>query len=502
MLMNKALRPSGVSRLVAFFLLAAASATGIQCVAAVSFAVVPSADTRVMGSTTATNPFSQSSVRYQQVYSASDISQSGLITEIAFRPSGGGQSGQSPWMPTALTHVKVLLSRTGRAPGDLSTSFASNLGSDATIVYDGPWSFSTSYTGPSGMPNAFDIRLRLTTPFPYNPAKGNLLLDIALTSAVTGIPAVDADDTGETVSRVYAPDAAASVASEADGKGIITQFTFGSFRIATGCGSEKKQFAWIAFTDNVAGIRAKNSSIAEHFFNNPCTLIPGVPSSNPVPAEWASIPVADYQSFAKFQSDVSTGNIINSVMQAVLYDNEHWTQTPSAEQKDPSDYTMLFANLAHAQGYAFISAPSTDLVPEQKTYQKSGKIYPQYLSMGFPRFSVRSPADVYDIQAQGSEPALGTSTKQCSGTELSNINTFTPFVECAALQAAKANPSTVLLAGISTNPSGQKVTAQQMQDAVNATKSLVSGYWLNIPNGSSGWPVAISFLKLLRNAGF
>jgi len=74
------------------------------------------------------------------------------------------------------------------------------------------------------------------------------------------------------------------------------------------------------------------------------------------------------------------------------------------EQTNPAAYTALFANLAHAYGYAFVSAPATDLVTVQTSpiaFDPSQKVYPQYLSMGFPAFSVNSPAGVSDIQAQG-----------------------------------------------------------------------------------------------------
>jgi hypothetical protein len=38
-----------------------------------------------------------------------------------------------------------------------------------------------------------------------------------------------------------------------------------------------------------------------------------------------------------------------------------------------------------------------------------------------------------------------------------------------------------VLAGLSTNPPGEPVDSQQLTAAIQATKSIVDGYWLNIP---------------------
>jgi hypothetical protein len=58
-------------------------------------------------------------------------------------------------------------------------TFDSNVGLDNTVVYGrGALALSSSFIGPAGGPKTFDILITLTTPFFYNPANGNLLLDI------------------------------------------------------------------------------------------------------------------------------------------------------------------------------------------------------------------------------------------------------------------------------------------------------------------------------------
>jgi len=82
-------------------------------------------------------------------------------------------------------------------------------------------------------------------------------------------------------------------------------------------------------------------------------------------------------------------------------------------------------------------------------------------------------ADVIDIQAQGSE---------------TNTAAFAAFVTAAAAQARAANPHVIVLAGISTNPTGHQVSAAQMRAAITATAGTVDGYWLNIPAGGPSCP--------------
>jgi hypothetical protein len=472
--------------------------------------VVPNYDTANDGSTYDTS-FSQSSMRYQQVYAASQFLAAGTISEIAFRPDGPlgtGAGTLGAFLPTGLT-IKVMLSTTSMAPGGMSTTFADNLGCDNTVVYDssvnGPWKFSTSFAGPGGTDstgyNAFDIRMRLPVPFSYNPANGNLLLDITITASASNLPHLDAEATQSgAVSRVYASDAAATVATGSDSTGLATQFTFGSFAItpAASCGASHQQLAWIVFAEKFRGIQAQNASLAAAAFNNPCTLIAGSPltgmlTSNPVPAGWSSVPLASLDSFKNFRSDLLTG-VFATGYQAVLYDNETWggaSLTPQEEKLDPADYEALFANLAHAYGYAFVAGPGTDLVTLQPAYTTGDKIYPLYLSIGFPTFSAQAPAEAYDIQAQGSqatEPSPTCSSSYCS------------FVASAAQQANQANPATVVYAGVSTHPgypNGPQATVCQMYGAVNDTNAFVTGYWLNVPD--SDYVLAVNFLLAVQN---
>jgi hypothetical protein len=82
-------------------------------------------------------------------------------------------------------------------------------------------------------------------------------------------------------------------------------------------------------------------------------------------------------------------------------------------------------------------------------------------------------ADVVELQAQSLERDPGT---------------YTSFLRAAAAQARAASPGVTVLAGLSTNPPGAAVAARQLTAAIQGTRGLVDGYWMNIPGQGSQCP--------------
>jgi hypothetical protein len=115
------------------------------------------------------------SMRYQQLYAASQfasIGSGGLITQIVFRPD----TGTGKRFRATLPDVQINLSTTSVADDALSLTFADNVGADDTVVFSGPLPLQSKNRGSN--PKDFDIVINLTTPFFYDPTKGNLLLDV------------------------------------------------------------------------------------------------------------------------------------------------------------------------------------------------------------------------------------------------------------------------------------------------------------------------------------
>jgi hypothetical protein len=210
--------------------LAAWLATGT---ARAAFVVVPGGQTSSEGNFNNGFPFNialfgLSTQRYQQVYNASDFTAAfggkpELITQIAFRPAADGSGGA---FSSTLPNIQIDLSTTSVAADGLSTTYANNVGADDTVVHSGSLSLSSSFTDAGNGTKAFDIVITLTTPFLYDPSKGNLLLDVRNFGGGSTTQ-FDAEIlTGDAVSRVFNTNVAGSDGT-ADSGGLVTQFGFG-----------------------------------------------------------------------------------------------------------------------------------------------------------------------------------------------------------------------------------------------------------------------------------
>ena len=188
-----------------------------------------------------------------------------------------------------------------------------------------------------------------------------------------------------------------------------------------------------------------------------------------LPESWHAIPIRSFASYAELKSAVAAGSLGPGVG-GVLYDSEVWEFTPDNEQRDPATYMRLAAEAVHAKRLLFLTSPAVNLTkvlapgPEKR--------YDAYLRLNIAAAAARY-ADVYDIQAQGSEVG---------------VPRYSSFVQAAAQQARAANPKIIVLAGISTNPNGQHVTSDQIVRAITATRNSVDGYWFNIPQQSKYCP--------------
>ena len=123
--------------------------------------------------------------RFQEIIGSGQFNNALVITGIRVRSAVG--SG-----PVSFTYAsfKVTLSTTKAYPNTAnghtlpSTTYANNVGPDATTVYNAPLSASSPGCGGPG-PCPFDLVIHFSTSFPYDPSQGRLLVDIA-TSASTG----------------------------------------------------------------------------------------------------------------------------------------------------------------------------------------------------------------------------------------------------------------------------------------------------------------------------
>ena len=199
-------------------------------------------------------------------------------------------------------------------------------------------------------------------------------------------------------------------------------------------------------------------------------------------------PVVIFASATALEDAVSGGQLPAGTY-GVLYDPEAWTFTPGAEQMDPVQAASRAAAVAHAHGLRLIVAPAINLT----TVLRPGSTEPrwrQFLDLNLAGRLARV-ADIVELQAQSLER---------------DSVTYAAFVRAATAQASAANPGISVLAGLSTNPPGAPVDSQHLTAAIQATRSIVAGYWLNIPGQGARCPtcnaprpdIAIQTLQALR----
>ena len=164
--------------------------------------------------------------RVMLVYDASQFTALGgpiLITEIAIRPNSA-QAGPG----SVIEHnLRTFLSTTPMSPATLSTTFADNIGPDYTLVAgQAVPAFTTAYLPGPGSTLVFDITVPLETPFRYDPAAGNLLLEFQQgPRAPEGSMIFDFVAGDPTVNAVAAVGSSTADSGQVVGMGFVLQFT-------------------------------------------------------------------------------------------------------------------------------------------------------------------------------------------------------------------------------------------------------------------------------------
>ena len=175
-------------------------------------------------------PAPELGVRAQQAFVASDFA--GLpaghdtIVSMAWRPDFTVTSTK-----TQSLNLELRLSTTTAAPstGNMSVVFADNIGDDETLVYSGPITFTTPGSGDPEGPRPFDYLIEFQTPFHYDPAEGNLLVEHKFIPPFEGNPLpgailADAHESGA-LAVVATGDASAATGSAFSNR-LVTQFGF------------------------------------------------------------------------------------------------------------------------------------------------------------------------------------------------------------------------------------------------------------------------------------
>jgi hypothetical protein len=184
-------------------------------------------------------------------------------------------------------------------------------------------------------------------------------------------------------------------------------------------------------------------------------------------AGWHVTFAVDTRSLAEIRADLAGS--LSPRISMVLYDPEHWQFTPLSEQSAPGPAARTAASLARAAGRQLIVAPATNLAQVTAPGASTARAFIQTDDLG----KIAPSANWVDIQAQGLER---------------NPQRYASYVSQAVSQIRSANPSAVIYAGLSTNPSGSPVTAAELIADVGLTSADLTGYWLNIPGPGASCP--------------
>jgi hypothetical protein len=238
--------------------------------------------------------------------------------------------------------------------------------------------------------------------------------------------------------------------------------------------------AWAMTAGNIQQMSQQNASVTSHFFNVPASYGAGASLvRTPVQSGYKTTPVLSYTSYAQFSSDIHNKSI-SYPYQWVMYDPEDWSQTPVAEQQDPTKYMKLFGQLAHANGLKVIMAPALDLG------SVSGSLLPRKSGESINQWYVR-------VNIAGAAAAAGNIYILQDESNTTNLAEYDSLYNSVRAQAQAAKLSTSVYSEVST----ANGTASQM---VAAAESIgPDGFYVATPGAAA---VGVQFFKLLQAAGY
>jgi hypothetical protein len=155
---------------------------------------------------------------YQQSFEGAQFPGPIAISQLGFR------YGTDTVRSGGTVDCKIWLSYCAGPYNALSATFATNLGASPTVVFDGIATVP-QFTGDPATPNAFSFFIPLTTPFPYDPSQGDLLMTVETRVAGSTSWAAFERASGAGASRVYSNSGSTGgLSGTVDQIGLITLF--------------------------------------------------------------------------------------------------------------------------------------------------------------------------------------------------------------------------------------------------------------------------------------
>lgn len=182
--------------------------------------------------------------------------------------------------------------------------------------------------------------------------------------------------------------------------------------------------------------------------------VKGVPPNK----QFNLVPTVYFNSYDQFSSALSNNKISSNVKAAIFDDSSDTPSTvvPTVEAKNPYLYDQKFSSLAHQYGMLSMC----DYILGKRIGSKIGEA---------------PPCDVALLNYSQQSERSASKYKSVVSSAIETIH--------------KTNPNMPVIVGLSTNPRGSVITANELVSSVNATINQVNGYWISIPNsGGVGCP--------------
>jgi hypothetical protein len=243
---------------------------------------------------------------------------------------------------------------------------------------------------------------------------------------------------------------------------------------------------WLIAASAVLKIDAAGgSAVATRYLDIPQTTIITGRSISGTLENWRAVFALDTRSLGEIQRAVASR--LSPRITMILYDPEHWSFTPRAQQMAVGPSVRQAGTLAHRAGRELIATPATNLAVSRPDGESAASAFLQTNDLA----EAASGANWVEIQAQGLERDPGK---------------YAAYIGQAVRQIRHGNPAAVIYAGLSTNPSGPSVDLAELIADAKLTSREVSGYWLNVPTQGTACPrcgqpqpqLAIELLESLR----
>ena len=250
--------------------------------------------------------------------------------------------------------------------------------------------------------------------------------------------------------------------------------------LAGGAANAATKPAWFMTAGNIQALSQLDSPTTAHFFNTSSAYGAGASLiKTPVQAGYATTPVLNYTSYAKFSADLASG-AIKYPYKWVMYDPEDWSQTPVGEQQNPVKYMKLFGQLAHAHGLKAIEAPAMDLCAVSGTAypRRSGETCAQWYTRVNIAGAAATDADLYVLQDE---------------SNTTNLAVYDSLYASSAAQARTAHAGIAVYSEVST----ANGTAAQMTAAAKSVSP--DGMYVAAPGATA---TADQFFTSMKAAGY